>query len=99
MPIVFRVGFVDLHGATLHLVAGHFGNFADFNPVVVENRDVQHILEIVFFVVADIGFCALGRQDAITLLPNPQRVGFDSRNIFNVLDKILVAEMLFAFPL
>lgn len=61
LPVVLGVGFVDLHGAALHLVAGHFGNFADFYPVVVQDGDVQHVLQVVFLVVTDIGLGAFRR--------------------------------------
>jgi hypothetical protein len=58
----------------------------DFEPVFIEQGDVENFLQFIIAVVANVGVCSLGLQKTITLFPNTYRMGFNAGKIFEVFD-------------
>jgi hypothetical protein len=51
----------------------------DFEPIFIEKRYVQDFLELVVVVVPDVGIGTLWPEKIITLFPNADGMGFDTR--------------------
>lgn len=62
----------------------HFGDLGDLIAVFIEQGDVEEEFEVFVLIVADIGRGPVGVDDAVALFPNPDGMGLDARELFQI---------------
>ena len=61
-----------------------FGNFRNFESVIIQQGYVQKLLKVFQIVHSNIGVGTLRLKKVVSLFPNTDRVRFDSRKMFEI---------------
>jgi hypothetical protein len=56
----------------------------NFIPIFIEERNIQYGLQLLVAVIPDVGLRSAGFQEVIPLLPDPDRMRFDPRQVLQV---------------
>jgi hypothetical protein len=59
----------------------------DLEPVLVKQGNVQDALQVFTAVIPDIRERSAGFEKMVTLFPNPECMGFNAGEVFEVLDR------------
>ena len=79
----------ELEDFAVYFLQRHVGNVGDFDPVGVEQGNIDNLLQICIGVQPDVGIGALGLNNVVPLFPDAYGVGFYAGKLFEFFNRVL----------